>query len=503
MVLCEVNEWLPEALLLIWVVTTLMAAIAIVGSSGLTFHFLYTTATYGKWQHKSSGVYPSAGYVRKEILQTLKGLVFACFFPALSVYRRASMQGYCIDHGITGEAPASSRDLMPSTNPESLVQKLGAASSAREPDLFESWGIGLDRETSWLRVGLEWLIIVLVTDFVEFFYHWCGHYFDHGWAVHRHHHVFSNPTPWAVIADEPMDNIVRASPLFWLPYFLPLNLNTLFLTFGIFFYFYGVYLHCGYEADWIIPSDHFFVNTSFQHYVHHAKGTRSKPIHCGFFIKLWDQLWGTEYKGVECFARTERAKGKRTLAKWESDVLQAFPNYDLLLDWRFFWYGEKHSMFQNRLFVDKRPSVPTVTSCSGSTPARSCTSSCNFEQNINRNIFTTADVRAEKVDAPTSTAMEVSADAVETAAKLERRIEYEEKNAAVRTTLITAQQSEMVGIAPSTTRANGALSPTSSSSVKLKYRVPAKKERTRDIDEDSTSSDGADAVSDSSSARDD
>ena len=33
-----------------------------------------------------------------------------------------------------------------------------------------------------------------------------------------------------------------------------------------------------------------FINTSFQHYCHHAKSLMNKPYHCGFFFKIWDQV---------------------------------------------------------------------------------------------------------------------------------------------------------------------------------------------------------------------
>ena len=42
------------------------------------------------------------------------------------------------------------------------------------------------------------------------------------------------------------------------------------LRYGLFFYTYGVYLHCGYEHSFISPHNG-VINTSFQHYAHHAR----------------------------------------------------------------------------------------------------------------------------------------------------------------------------------------------------------------------------------------
>mmetsp|Transcript_9198 Transcript_9198/g.22556 ORF Transcript_9198/g.22556 Transcript_9198/m.22556 type:complete len:389 (-) Transcript_9198:1129-2295(-) len=323
---------MPSSFFGIWLGLFMAGLFSIFTLSTLAFRKLYSQPTFASWQYKSSGKYPSVGYVRKEMYQTLKGVIFATILPALSIYLRNEpyMQGYC---------PADIAD-----KPE-------------EEQYFLSYS----------RLLFEFCVVVLATDFFEFVYHWSGHYFDHGWDVHRHHHVYSNPTPWAVIADEPWDNMMRASPMLVLPFFLKLNIDTIFLTFAGFFYLYGTYLHCGFEADWIVPSDHWLVNTSFQHYVHHAKGTRSKPCHCGFFIRTWDQLWTRagypcEYDGAECFARTQRAAGKRSWKIWEEEILPHYPNYALLMNPRFMWHGEKHADFAGRLTVDLRDSVSTAAS---------------------------------------------------------------------------------------------------------------------------------------------
>ena len=59
------------------------------------------------------------------------------------------------------------------------------------------------------------------------------------WEVHRSHHKFYNPSPFAVIADEWMDQLVRAAPLLVLPTVMPMNLDLLFFTYVILFYGYG------------------------------------------------------------------------------------------------------------------------------------------------------------------------------------------------------------------------------------------------------------------------
>ena len=47
------------------------------------------------------------------------------------------------------------------------------------------------------------------SDFYEFFYHRLGHVNFTFWQQHRHHHVFYNPSPFSVIADEWVDQVER------------------------------------------------------------------------------------------------------------------------------------------------------------------------------------------------------------------------------------------------------------------------------------------------------
>jgi lathosterol oxidase len=113
-------------------------------------------------------------------------------------------------------------------------------------------------------------------------------------------------------------------------------MDLLFFTFAVFFYGYGVYLHWGYELDWP-DAHHPILNTSFQHYLHHAKSTLRRPYHTGFFFKIWDQLFGSVYEG-ECFcAKCSVARGERTEEVWAA---LPKPDYSPLLSFSFWRTGE-------------------------------------------------------------------------------------------------------------------------------------------------------------------
>lgn len=54
----------------------------------------------------------------------------------------------------------------------------------------------------------------------------------------------------------------------------------------------------------------------------------NKPYHCGFFFKLWDNMFDCVYPREKCFcAECSRAKGERTLEAFKKVTL---PDYSQL-----------------------------------------------------------------------------------------------------------------------------------------------------------------------------
>jgi lathosterol oxidase len=88
---------------------------------------------------------------------------------------------------------------------------------------------GLPGEHGWNHLILSFFVIWIGTDFWEFAYHRLGHSFNSFWTIHRHHHVFYNPSPFAVIADEYIDQFVRSAPLVLFPLVMPINMDLLFI----------------------------------------------------------------------------------------------------------------------------------------------------------------------------------------------------------------------------------------------------------------------------------
>ena len=119
---------------------------------------------------------------------------------------------------------------------------------------------------------------IVAVDFYSYAYHLVGHKIPEAWAIHRFHHKFWNPTPFGVIADDCVDQVVRAMPLLFLPLLIDtLNAAVLASVFALDLY-YGVLLHSGHENRTARKVAIFFqgltgtdiINTPLNHFLHHA-----------------------------------------------------------------------------------------------------------------------------------------------------------------------------------------------------------------------------------------
>jgi len=259
--------------------------------SGPVFRRYYWNPTYENWRYKINPKFASVNDVRSEILQTFKGIVAAAFAPAMSLYltQYSASRAYC--------------------------------------------GLG---DHGWTYLITSFFVCWIVSDLFEFCYHYLGHWSTTMWAVHRHHHRFYNPTPFSVIADEPIDQFFRSMPMLIFPLIADVNMDMLFVEFGFFFYAYGVYLHWGYEFE-SLDAHHSWINTSYQHYAHHALSIMNKPYHCGFYLKCWDKIMGSILEREKCgCSKCARARGERNFEAWQKIVK---PDYSPLLSPSFWLFG--------------------------------------------------------------------------------------------------------------------------------------------------------------------
>jgi lathosterol oxidase len=279
--------------LLTWLVLTLVGFALTMGMSGALFALSYWKPSLSSWQRKSNPQYPKPAMVRREILQTLKGIYTATFCPALALHLVDA--GWSHAYGGLG-------------------------------------GYG------WPYLVFTFVLVWVGSDLYEFLYHRLGHTRAFWWKQHKPHHAFANPSPFAVIADDHLDQLIRSAPMLFVPMILPINMDLLFLTYGAFFYGYGVYLHWGHELAYP-DAHHPWINTSFQHYLHHARSRENLPIHTGFFFKVWDKIAGSapDEPQASCLcAKCCVARGERTHEAFEKIEK---PDYSVLFSPRFWVRG--------------------------------------------------------------------------------------------------------------------------------------------------------------------
>jgi len=280
--LCEIVTAAPDSFVLIYALMFLFTLVYYGLLSGIIFRIYYVHPTYEQWRRKINPVYPAPEKVRAEIVDSVKGIVFSTFPPALALYlfKHDMTRSYC--------------------------------------------GIG---DGSLYLVG-TFFAVWFLSDCYQSVHHYLGHTISSLWSTHRHHHKFYNPTPFAVETDDAVDQLVHTIPVLLIPLMLPVNLDVVFFVYGALFLPWGVYHHLGHDLDFLDPH-HRLWNTSYKHYIHHALSHMNKPFHCGMFLSLWDELLGSVYTCETCrCSRCARSRGERSFLAWEQVVK---PDYSILL----------------------------------------------------------------------------------------------------------------------------------------------------------------------------
>lgn len=319
--LCEIGT--QFGFIALWITLTVLGLLSMLILSGLLFWPYYYSVTFDRWIYKTNPSFPSAVLVKKEIIHMCKGLSVATLCPAftLMMSKWGMSKGYCgLDPHAFQTPLFSSITTMTNTTATLFFNNQSTASSFASIDM-----IGSTVSSPFVESLLfQSLLIFFFTDFYEYGYHWIGHRYATFWSIHRHHHMFYNPSPFAVIADEYLDQFVRTLPMVILPLMTPINMDLLFAIFATLFYGYGVYLHWGYEST-ILGAHNPIFNTAYHHYMHHAISAKGRPIYTGFFFKLWDNVFGTLDEGA---CRCHQCRPKRTLEQW---ALVEKPDYSVLL----------------------------------------------------------------------------------------------------------------------------------------------------------------------------
>lgn len=135
-------------------------------------------------------------------------------------------------------------------------------------------------------------LVFLTMEVFEWTFHWACHRHPWLWKIHKHHHRYSNPTTFGVMADAPVDMLIKASPILWIPFLFPIWDVALVATFATLNFVYGIYLHAGFDLPFLVSPHSRFLVGSWHHNEHHAGAVEANY---GFFTGFMDILFGTRF----------------------------------------------------------------------------------------------------------------------------------------------------------------------------------------------------------------
>lgn len=160
------------------------------------------------------------------------------------------------------------------------------------------------RGYSKLYMGIEgwtgWLLIVVSAGafivFTDCFIYWIHRFLHHPWVykrVHKTHHRWKIPTPFASHAFHPLDGFLQSCPYHIYPFLFPLH-KVLYLGLFMFVNIWTVSIHDGdYRVPGLLEP---FVNGAAHHTDHHL----FYNYNYGQFFTLWDRI-GRSYRYPSAF----------------------------------------------------------------------------------------------------------------------------------------------------------------------------------------------------------
>lgn len=170
--------------------------------------------------------------------------------------------------------------------------------------------------------GVWFLLSIVVMALVhDSYYYWAHRFMHHPRVfrrVHKLHHSFHNPTPFASYAFHPLEAIIEVAWILPLALVMPIHPAAL-ACYVVFLTVLNVISHLGYEtypswvARWFITSTH--------HNLHHTRGRG----HFMLYFNIWDRLMGTnahDYEALleEIDARAKRARAERKVHDTAAEV---------------------------------------------------------------------------------------------------------------------------------------------------------------------------------------
>ena len=132
------------------------------------------------------------------------------------------------------------------------------------------------------------LIMILIHDTYFYWSHRLIHHSKFFKYIHKVHHGFKSPTPWASFAFHPWEAIISLGFIPLILFILPHHKWAL-VIFITFLTFYNVLIHLGFSIPKLKSLS--FMNSPDAHDFHHSKA----KMNYGLYFTFWDKWMGTYY----------------------------------------------------------------------------------------------------------------------------------------------------------------------------------------------------------------
>lgn len=164
-------------------------------------------------------------------------------------------------------------------------------------------------QLSWSQTQLNWAYSLghfVVLDFAVFFPHWLQHKLPWLWEFHKVHHSATTMTPVTGYRVHPIDYVVNLGSSGLLLGLFKGSFFHLFhnaqavkvLEANVFlFIFYAVGFNLRHSHVWLPfgkPLSQLFISPAM-HQIHHSSADKHSDKNFGFFLSVWDKLFGTLY----------------------------------------------------------------------------------------------------------------------------------------------------------------------------------------------------------------
>ncbi|KAL9625013.1 MAG: hypothetical protein Q9160_000742 [Pyrenula sp. 1 TL-2023] len=151
---------------------------------------------------------------------------------------------------------------------------------------------------------LQFPIFILFTDFLIYWIHRGLHHPTVYKRLHKPHHKWIMPTPFASHAFHPLDGFAQSIPYHVFPFVLPLH-KLAYIALFVFINVWTIFIH---DGEYVANSP--IINGAACHTMHHLYFN----YNYGQFTTLWDRMGGSYRKPNEELFQKETKMGK---AEWE------------------------------------------------------------------------------------------------------------------------------------------------------------------------------------------